>query len=86
MAGVHMHRRHMRRTHMGDKRDAARPEARIIRRARNVGREIGGKCAVHGRDIDADFFENTPLHDRHHTTAAIIALPRPAFKPARRLA
>ena len=43
VAGVHMRRRDERRAHMGDERDAARPEARILRR------RPGSRCGTRAR-------------------------------------
>src|SRR5690606_24508307 len=82
VARVHVHRRHQGRLHVGDERDAARPEAGVLRRARYLAAELLGEFAVHGRDVDADLLENAAAHDRHDAAATARPLPRPALEAA----
>src|SRR5215471_13096402 len=69
---------------MSDHGEAARPEARILRRSGNVVAELGREFARDGRDVDPDFFENMAAHDRNRPTTATRALPLAALEPARR--
>jgi hypothetical protein len=88
-ARVHVHRRHMRIVHVRDHRHARRPEARIVRGARDLRAEFGRELAVHGRAMHADLLEHAAVHHRHHAAAAgcageIRALPRRAHEASRR--
>src|SRR5215467_5421184 len=69
---------------MSDHGEAARPEARILRRSGNVVAELGREFARDGRDVDPDFFENMAAHDRNRPATAARALPLAALEPARR--
>src|SRR6185437_6462018 len=87
VAGVHMDRRNQRRARMGDQRDAARPEARVLGGARDLAAELGREFAEHGRDIDADLLEDPTLHQRDDAAAApvpvgAVALPGRAGEPS----
>ena len=74
-AGVHMHRRHVRVPHMGDEADAARPEAPVLGRARNLRREIGAEFAPNGGDVHPHLLEDAPAHDPHFAAAAPVVAP-----------
>ena len=63
----------MRIVHVGDQRNAAGPEARVLLGAGNVLAELGREFAVHGGDVDADLLEDAPMHQRHGAAAAIRA-------------
>src|SRR6266852_443325 len=88
MARVHVHGGNQRRGHMGDQRDAARPEARVFGGAGDLAAELGRELTEDGRDVDADFLEDLTLHHGHDATAAAItvalggALPRLAREAA----
>ena len=84
VAGVHMHRRNQRRAQMSDKRDSARPEARILRSSRYVAAKLGREFAVDGRYIDPDLFEDASTHDRDDPAATALTLPWGALEAARR--
>ena len=88
-ARVHVDRRHMRIVHVGDERDAARPEARVLLGAGNVLAELGRELAVDGGDVDADLLEDAAVHLRHDAAAAVGAamvgaLPRRPARSGRR--
>src|SRR6266851_6603109 len=68
---------------MGDERDAARPEPRIVGRPGNLAAEFGGELAEYGRDIDPDLLEHPSVHDRHRAAAAARPLPVGADKAPR---
>src|SRR5262249_459787 len=67
---------------MRDKRDAARPEARIAIGAGNLRAEFGRELAPDGRDIDPDLLEDAAAQDRHGPAAAALALPGPPLEAA----
>ena len=67
---------------VGDQGDAAGPEMGVGLGAGNLGREVLGKLAPDGGNIDADLFEQAAAHDRHGATAArrrISVDPGPGF-------
>ena len=70
-ARVHVDGRHMRIPRMGDQRDAARPEARVVLGAGDLLAEFGREFAVDGRDVDADLLEDAAVQHRHDATAAV---------------
>ena len=84
VARVHMRRRDERRAHMGDERDAARPEARILRGARDLVAQLGREFARYGRDVNPDLLENLPAQDRNRPAASSRPLPVLAIETARR--
>ena len=69
-ARVHVHGRNVRVPRMRDHRDAGRPEARVLGRARDLAAELRREFAVHGRDVDADLLEHAAAHQRHDAAAA----------------
>ena len=69
-ARVHVHGRHMRIVQMGDQRNAGGVKARIVGGAGNLLAEFRREFAEHGRDVDADLFEDAALHHRHDAAAA----------------
>src|SRR5271167_3537046 len=77
---IQMNRRNQRRAHMSDERNPARPEARILRRPRDLVAELGSEFAGHRRYVDADLLEDTPAHDRHRPAAAPRTLPLGALE------
>ena len=86
-ARVHVHGRHMRVVHVGDQRNARRPEPRILGGAGNLRAKLRRELAVHGGHVHADLLEHAPLHHRHHAAAAgraamIAAAPRRAHETA----
>ena len=72
-AGVHVHGRHVRIAHVGDQRNARRPEPGIVGRARDLRAEFGREFAMHGGAVHADLLEQPPAHHRHHAAAAGLA-------------
>src|SRR5690606_20712643 len=58
--------------HMGDQRDARRPEARVFLRALHLLAELLREFAVHGRDVDAHLLEDAAMHDRHLAAAFVM--------------
>src|SRR6185312_11618020 len=84
-ARVHVRGRYLGRAGMHDERDAARPEARILLRTRDLLAEFLGEGAVHGRDVDAGLLQHAAVQDRHLAAAALGtaflgALPRLALE------
>ena len=80
----------MRVLHVGDQRDAARPEARIFLGAGNILAELGRELAVDGGDVYADLLEDAAVHLRHDASAArdaavVGTLPGRAHEAAGRL-
>jgi hypothetical protein len=67
---------------MRDERNAARPEARILRRPRDFVAKLGRELARHGRDVDPDLFENLPSHDRDSPASTARPLPLVALEAA----
>ena len=63
----------MRIAHMGDQRDARRPEIRIIRRTGNLRTKLRREFAMHGRAVHADLLEQPPVHHRHDAAAPGLA-------------
>src|ERR1700730_7119036 len=84
VTSVHMYRWNQRRAHMSDERDAARPEPRVVLGPGNGVAELGRKFAVDGRNVDPDFFEDPPAHDRDRPAAPARPLPFGALEAAGR--
>src|SRR6202023_757276 len=84
VTSVHMYRWNQRRAHMSDERDAARPEPRVVLGPGNGVAELGREFAVDGRNVDPDFFEDPPAHDRDRPAAAARTLPFGALEAAGR--
>ena len=69
-ARVEMRRRHARALHMRDQADAARPEPRVFRRARDLGSEFRAEFAPDGGDVHAHLFEHPAAHHAHDAATA----------------
>ena len=87
-ARVHVHGRHMRIAHVGDDRNAGRPEARVFGCARHLRAKLRRELAMHGRAVHADLLEQPSVHHRHDAAAALGAgvigpLPGRALEAAR---
>ena len=76
-AGVHVDCRHVGVPRVGDQRDAARPEARILVGAGDLLAELRRELAEDGGGVDADLLEDTAVHHRHDAAAAMIAVALP---------
>ena len=63
----------MRIARMNDERNAARPETRIIGRARYLARKLRRKRTMDGRAMDAGLLEQ-PAMQHGHYTAAVVSL------------
>src|SRR5690606_9685724 len=76
----------MRVLRMGDQRDAGSPEGRILLGAGDLLAELGREFAMDRGCMDADLFEDAPVHEGHYPSPArtLVALPRGALKTSRR--
>src|SRR3546814_19953539 len=66
---------------MGDERYAARPEAAVLGRARDLRPEFLREDAPDGRDVDADLLEDAAAHDRHDAAPAAFGAERRVRPP-----
>src|ERR671927_531260 len=69
---------------VGDERDAARPEAGILGRTRDVARELGRELAPDGRDVDANLLEHAAAHQADDAAAPARPVPGLALEAAGR--
>ena len=87
-AGIHVDGRHMRVLHVGDQRDAARPEPRVLLGAGHLCPELRCELAMNGGDVNPHLFEHGAAHQAHDATASrragmIGALPRRSHEAPR---
>ena len=69
MARVHVDGGDARVLHVRNERDAGGPEARVFFRALHLLAELFGEFAVDDGNMDADFFKDAAVHDRHFAAA-----------------